>query len=109
MGFKYRKRTFLAPASTGTTSHILAEVEDTRNGEYKWGHNMLTIADCRRLVKLEFFLGTPKARRESLRKINLLMIQLARFGHALKTESELIEAYEKAAKTRPKKTKKGRK
>ncbi len=51
----FRKRVFLASVSTGHTSYILAEVESSRGGEYKWGHCMLTIADCRRRVQLEFF------------------------------------------------------
>ena len=73
--FGYRKRVFLASISTGHTSYILTEVESSRGGEYKWGHCMLTMADCRRRIQLEFFLGTLRARRESLRKIDLLMKQ----------------------------------
>ena len=46
------------------TSYILAEVESSRGGEYKWGHYMLTIADCRRRIQLEFF-WAQCARRES--------------------------------------------
>ena len=45
--FSLRKRSFLSPVSTGFTSHIFAEVESSNEGEYRWGHNMLTIADCR--------------------------------------------------------------
>jgi len=56
--FSLRKRSFLSPVSTGYTSHIFAEVESSNEGEYRWGHNMLTIADCRRRVQIEFFLGT---------------------------------------------------
>ena len=52
---------------------------------------MLTIADCRRRVQLEFFLGTKTARRISLKKINLLIEVLTRFRDALVTESTLIE------------------
>ena len=77
--FGYRKRVFLASISTGHTSYILTEVESSRGGEYKWGHCMLTMADCRRRIQLEFFLGTLRARRESLRKIDLLMNQLVQF------------------------------
>ena len=39
---------------------------------------MLTIADCRRRVQIEFFLGTKRERRRSLAKINLLMAILTR-------------------------------
>ena len=64
---------FLASVSSGTTSYIMAEVESSRGGEYRLGHYMLTIADCRRRIQLEFFLGTVRARRESLRKLDLLL------------------------------------
>ncbi len=99
---KYLKRAFLAPAPTGLTSYILAEIEDTRNGEYKWGNNLLTIADCRHRIQLEFALGTRKARRESLRKIDLLITTLVRFGHALMTESKAIENYKPPKKQKGK-------
>ena len=101
--FSYRKRRFLSPASTGHTSYILAEVESSRQGENKWGHCMLTLGDCRRRIQLEFFLGTAKARRQSLTKITDLISDLVNFGHALKTEKELIEAFERKPKKKGKK------
>lgn len=94
----YRKRTFLASVSTGHTSYILTEVESSRGGEYKWGHCMLTIADCRRRIQLEFFLGTVRARRESLRKLDLLLKVLNSFRKVLLTEAQLITEYERAEK-----------
>src|SRR5947207_15937880 len=94
----FRKRLFLNPTSTGHTSYILAEAESSRNGEYKWGHYMLTIADCRRRIQLEFFLGTKTARRISLKKINLLINVLTRFRDALIKEHELIEKFEQSTK-----------
>ena len=94
----FRKRTFLCPVSTGHTSYILVEAESTRGGEYKWGHYMLTLADCRRRVQLEFFLGTKVARRLSLKKINLLIDVLTQFRDALIKESALIEKYKAKAK-----------
>ena len=109
MKHKYLKRTFLNPASTGFTSFILAEVESSRNGEYKFGNNLLTIADCKRIIQLEFFLGTPKARRESLKKINLLIATLVRFGHTLMTESQAIEKFENSKKSATKPSKKRKK
>jgi len=86
----FRKRVFLASISTGHTSFILAEVESSRGGENKWGHCMLTIADCRRRIQLEFFLGTVRARRESLRKLDLLLNVLGSFRNALITEARAI-------------------
>jgi hypothetical protein len=86
--FSLRKRSFLSPVSTGFTSHIFAEVESSNEGEYRWGHNMLTIADCRRRVQIEFFLGTKRERRRSLAKINLLIAILTRFRDALTKEDQ---------------------
>ena len=94
----FRKRVFLNPTSTGNTSYILAEAESSQNGEYKWGHYMLTIADCRRRIQLEFFLGTRRARRISLAKINLLIDVLTQFRDALIAELERIEKFEKGGK-----------
>ena len=96
--FLLRKRMFLTSASSGTTSFILAEVESSRGGEYKWGHYMLTVADCRRRIQLEFFLGTVRARRESLRKLDLLLKVLGSFRTALLTEAQAITEYERAGK-----------
>ena len=94
----FRKRVFLASISTGHTSYILAEVESSRGGENKWGHCMLTIADCRRRIQLEFFLGTLRARRESLRKLDLLLSVLGSFRKALLAEAHAITEFERAAK-----------
>ena len=104
----YRKRVFLASISTGHTSYILTEVESSRGGEYKWGHCMLTMADCRRRIQLEFFLGTIRARRESLRKIDLLIKHLEQFRTALRTEANLIHQYEAKQKSKSGKTKSNR-
>lgn len=101
----YRRRVFLASISTGHTSYILAEAESSRGGEYKWGHYMLTMADCRRRIQLEFFLGTIRARRESLRKIDLLIKQLEQFRTALRAEANLIHQYEAKPKSKSGKTK----
>lgn len=89
--FILRKRVFLNPVSTGSASYILVEVESSRDGEYQWGTNMLTIADCRRSVQLEFFLGTKRQRRLALAKINLLIKFLTMFRRALVNEISLIE------------------
>ena len=64
---------------------------------------MLTIADCRRRIQLEFFLGTKQARRRSLRKINLLIDVLTRFRDALIKERDLIEKGESRGSKRAKK------
>ena len=86
---------FLAPISTGFTSHVLAEVESSCRGEYDGGHYMLTLADCHRSIQFEFFLGTAMFRRESLAKIDLLLKVLNGFRAALLKEAKLIADYEK--------------
>ena len=87
----FRKRAFLNPVSTNQTSYILAHVESTHEGRYKWGSNLIYIADCKRVIQLEFFLGNARGRRLSLQKINLLIDVLTRFRDALVKEIELIE------------------
>jgi hypothetical protein len=101
----YRKRVFLASISTGHTSYILTEAESSRGGEYKWGHYMVTMADCRRRIQLEFFLGTVRARRESLKKIDLLIKHLEQFRTALRREAGLIHQYEAKQKSKSRRTK----
>lgn len=101
----FRKRVFLASVSTGHTSFILAEVESSRGGEDKFGHYMLTIADCRRRIQLEFFLGTLRARRESLRKLDLLLKVLNSFRSKLLAEAHAITEFERAAKRKSAKEK----
>ena len=89
--FTLRKRAFLNPVSTGFTSYILAEVESSDEGVYKWGNYLITIADCKRKITLEFFLGTKRERRNALKKINLLIDILTAFRDALVKEISLIE------------------
>ncbi|HJP91562.1 MAG TPA: hypothetical protein VJ875_06375 [Pyrinomonadaceae bacterium] len=55
--YVFRKRTFLNPVSSNYTSHILAHVESSHEGEYKQGSNLIFLADCDRQIMLEFFLG----------------------------------------------------
>jgi hypothetical protein len=87
----FRKRSFLNPVSTDQTSYVHAVVESSRDGEYPWGTNMLTIADCRRSVQLEFFLGTRRSRKLSLQKIDLLINVLTAFRNALAREIAAVE------------------
>ncbi len=87
----FRKRSFLNPVSTDQPSYIHAVVESSRDGEHPWGTNMLTIADCRRVVQLEFFLGSRRERRASLAKIDLLIRILTSFRAALANEIAAIE------------------
>jgi hypothetical protein len=88
--FTYRKRLFLQPVSTSDTSHILAEVESSRGGVYRWGHYMLRIADSETWVEYEFFVSNAGARRRSLDRIDRLIRELEKFQIALHKEAELI-------------------
>jgi hypothetical protein len=88
--FTLRRRMFLAPASTGVTSYIFAEVESSHGGRYKYGHYMLSLADCHRCIDLEFSLATAHLRRRSLAKISLLIDVLIEFRERLAAEAKLI-------------------
>jgi len=96
--FTFRRRVFLASVSTGFTSYVFAEVESSHGGEYKWGHYMVSIADCRRRIQIEFFLGTARARRQSLAKIDRLLEVLTKFRLALLKEAHLIAECEREGK-----------
>jgi hypothetical protein len=76
----------------------MAEVESSDGGEYKCGHYMLTLADCRRRIDLEFCLSTALKRRQSLAKIDLLLEVLNRFRDALVAEAQLITEREREKK-----------
>ncbi|HEX5873777.1 MAG TPA: hypothetical protein VFY60_03955 [Pyrinomonadaceae bacterium] len=89
--FVFRKRSFLDPASTDHTSYVHAIVESSRDGEYQWGTNMVYLADCKKQIELEFFLGTRRHRRLALRKIDLLIRVLTSFRDALAKQIALIE------------------
>ena len=86
--YAFSKRAFLNPASTHLTSYIQAYVQ---SGD-KWGDNTVLIADCKRVVQLEFSLGTKRHRRLSLAKIDLLIDILTQFRAALAEEIRSIEA-----------------
>jgi hypothetical protein len=85
--YAFSKRAFLNPASTHLTSYIQAYVQTSD----KWGDNTVLIADCKRVVQLEFCLGTKRHRRISLAKIDLLIDVLTQFRSALAKEINLIE------------------
>ena len=93
--YAFSKRAFLNPASTHQTSYIQAHVQTGQEGPDKWGDNMVIIADCKRVVQLEFFLGSKRDRRISLAKIDLLIKILMQFRAALAKEIKLIEGSHK--------------
>lgn len=95
--FRLRRRHFLEPPPSTVTSYVSVSCESTDNGTSPHGANHLVIGDCHRSVELEFYLGTPDARRISLWKIDGLLDTIASLRTALYKENELIE---KASKTR---------
>lgn len=97
MRIAFIKRVFLNPASTLQGSHVIAHVESSHEGEFAWGANVITIADCRKSVTLEFCIGNARARRISLAKINLFIKILIAFRDALTKEIALIEKGSKAS------------
>ena len=92
--YAFTKRAFLNPASTHLTSYIQAHVQTGHEGPDKWGDNIVLIADCKRVVQLEFLLGTKRDRRLSLAKIDLLIKILTQFRTALAKEINSIEGDE---------------
>jgi len=102
--YAFAKRAFLNPASTLLTSYIQAHVQTGHDGPDKFGDNIVIIADCRNIIKIEFFLGNKRARRISLAKINLLISILIKFRNALKKEIALIEKGNTRRPPKPSKT-----
>ena len=102
--YAFAKRVFLNPASTLLTSYLQAHVETGHDGPDKFGDNIILIADCRNVIKIEFFLGNRRARRRSLAKINLLINILVNFRNALKQQIALIEKGNTRGPAKPSKT-----
>jgi hypothetical protein len=109
MKFAYRKKFFLDPDSPGDTSSVLLEAEDSENGNKVSGQYTVAITDNHRRVNLDFYLGTAKHRRQSMKKIDTLITQLVRFGHTLMTQAQAIEKASKTSKPTKSKTRKGKK
>ena len=87
----YRKRAFLNPISTGRPSFVFAVAESSEGGKKPYGNYVLTVADCKRIIELEFPLSDPQARKQSLAKIDLLTQIVNRFKESIHAEAELID------------------
>jgi hypothetical protein len=98
--FTYRKKKFLAPAP-GDISSILLEAEDSQNGQKNSGQYTIAITDNHGRVNLDFYLGTARHRRQSMKKIDLMITQFVRFGHALMKEAQAIEKASKTPRKKP--------
>jgi hypothetical protein len=90
VGMAYRKRAFLNPITTGKPSFVFAVAESSEGGKKAHGNYVLTIADCKRLVELEFPLSDPRLRKQSLAKIDLLAEVINRFNQTIHAEADLI-------------------
>ena len=87
----YRKRAFLNPISTGQPSFVFAVAESSEGGKKAHGNYVLTLADCKRMVELEFPLTSPRMRKQSLQKLDLLAEIVKRFRDAIRNEAQLID------------------
>src|SRR5215218_5641310 len=94
--YSYLRRQFLneTPDEMVHTSYVLATVENSFKGEY---HSTATLylADCKRTIRLEAYLGTPEQRAAGIGNINLLLEILSEFRDAVLNEAFLIAKYEK--------------
>lgn len=90
---RYRKRTFLAPISSGSRSFVWAEVGSSDEGTYALGNYIFVLADCKRQVQLEFSLSSVRSRKESLAKADLLLEVFTDFHQGLHEEAALIEKH----------------
>lgn len=94
---RVRIRRFLNVLGYNAGAYILAVVEDSSRhvrGKHGWPYSEidLTLADCGRVVTFDFDLTTPGTRRNSLRKINVMIETLTAFQEALQAEAELAES-----------------
>jgi hypothetical protein len=91
MSMAYRKRAFLNPIYTGQPSFVFAVAESSEGGKKTHGNYVLTVADCKRMIELEFPLTSPRARKQSLAKIDLLAGVINRFKDTIHTEAEMMD------------------
>ena len=89
--FRYLKRTFLRPPSSQHGAYILAQVESSVRGSHRNTTNIITIADCKRVIELDFYLGTASDRRASLATMDLLMKVFGEFRRGLRAEAALLQ------------------
>jgi hypothetical protein len=76
-GYVYYRRAFLNRAGTYAGAYVLATVSE----HSAYGH--ITISDCDRIMRLEFDQSDPHFRRNTLRKVDLLIDTFTGFRAAL--------------------------
>jgi len=86
----YRQRVFLNPISTGEPAFVFAVAESSEGGNKSHGNYVLTLADCKRIIELDFSLASPRSRKRSLAKIDLLAEVVNRFRDKVHSEAALI-------------------
>lgn len=92
MKYRVNVRKFLNLKGYLSGAYVIAQIQDTTDlGKNDWPfvRPTLTISDCSRVVDLEFHLYSAGARRNSLRKIDLLISTLEEFRAALEIEADL--------------------
>lgn len=94
MRYRVQIRRFLNVLGYNAGAYILAAVEDSSKrsaDKDKWSYLDidLTMADCGRVVSFDFDLSTRGARRNSIRKIDIMIDTLVQFRGALKEEARL--------------------
>lgn len=100
MPYRVRIRRFLNVLGYNAGAYILAAVEDSSNhreDQHGWPYVDvdLTLADCGRVVGFDFDLSTRGSRRNSLRKIDIMIETLVVFREALREEAGLAEHRER--------------
>ncbi|MFN2525530.1 MAG: hypothetical protein ABR505_04610 [Actinomycetota bacterium] len=96
MSYRLRVRRFLNVLGYNAGAYILATVEDSsryREGKHGWPYVDidLTLGDCGRVVSFDFDLSARGSRRNSLRKIEIMIEVLSAFRDALHEEARLAE------------------
>jgi hypothetical protein len=96
MPYRVRIRKFLNLQGFNAGAYILAEVEDSSasDDDRPYVDVNLTLADCSRSVSFDFDIGSAPARRNSLRKLNVMIDSLLEFREALVAEAELAKRRE---------------
>lgn len=74
--FIFRKRVFLVPGPTNYDSYIHVMIESSRNGEYKWGTDVLYIGDCCCKIELSSSLHLSSAQKNTSGIIKTIMVVL---------------------------------
>ncbi|MGH2753655.1 MAG: hypothetical protein ACRDLB_04415 [Actinomycetota bacterium] len=102
MAYRVRIRRFLNLKGFSAGAYVLAEVQDSRTlgeDERRWGPDIaLTLADCSRAVSFDFDLSTAAQRRNSLRKVDIMVSALTESRAALAEEAALAAESERKAR-----------